>query len=114
MKNKGIKYKLRIQNGIYDFDTPITIENWLNIIDSNEIFIDKYKDFILYWYFQEDYKSSAKYIQVKYLNYLKGGTPFNGYVKKLANQIHQFLNYTFWLEQEEKESESFWPLIFKG
>lgn len=114
MKNRGEHKVLQRKDGKYFIALDITVEEWREMLLNDEVFYPEARDMVIAWYLEENHTATSKAVMVKYYPDHKG-SPYNGIVKKLTNNILKYLNYRFWVEDSfESGKESFWSIPFEG
>ncbi len=114
MKNRGEHKVLQRKDGKYFIALDITVEEWREMLLNDEVFYAEARDMVIAWYLEENHTTTSKAVMVKYYPDHKG-SPYNGIVKKLTNNIQKYLNYRFWVEDSfESGKESFWSIPFEG
>lgn len=113
MKNQkqGIHKRLRYNDGRYEVDIDITIDEWKRMLLNDKIFDKPSKNMIMRWYFEDNHTATSKYIMNKYDPDLKK-SPYNGIVLGLSKRILKYLDNRFWVEGSVRES--FWCIPFEG
>lgn len=103
---------LKRENGKYHANIEISIEEWKEMLQNNEIFYRDALNMVLEWYKRPGHQASSKEVVQDTHPGLKG-TPYNGIVKALGKRIISHLN-RFEIKRQDTNEDTYWCIPFEG
>lgn len=134
LRSRVIKYLTVDENGRYNVDIDITVNEWKEMLSMDSIFYPDALNMVLAWYKKPGHSASSKEIMAETHPELKG-TPYNGTVKSLGKRIIEHLNRfevkqssikeTIYerrnrrgivqdIKKTERKGDSYWCIPFEG